>query len=196
MEKALIRKSVPDELKAVQLCKKGDAGAFNVLVLRYQDRVFNMLFRMTGDRQLANDLAQETFIKAYKAIGGFRVGSSFYTWIYRIAVNTAYSYMRKEKAQKRVNTVALEDNPLGRDGVASKKKNNPVQILERSELEMKVQQYISELDNTLRSVVILRDIEGMEYQVIAEILDIPIGTVKSRLHRGRMELREKLKGFI
>jgi len=196
MEEALIEKDVADELKAVERCKEGDASAFNVLVLRYQNRIYNTLFRMTGDHQLANDLAQETFLKAYKSIGGFNVGSSFYTWIYRIAVNTAYSQMRKEKAQKKNKTFALEDNPSGKEDVASKGKNNPLQILERSEIKEKVQQCISKLEKDLRSVVVLRDIEGMEYQMIAQVLDIPAGTVKSRLHRGRMELRNKLKDFL
>ena len=196
MEEAPIEKNVPDELKAVQRCKQGDGAAFNVLVLKYQNRIYNTLFRMTGDNQLANDLAQETFLKAYKSIGSFNLGSSFYTWIYRIAVNTAYSQMRKEKARGKGNTMALEDNPSGRENVVSREKNNPVEILERSELEEKVQQCISELENDLRSVVVLRDIEGMEYQMIAHVLDIPTGTVKSRLHRGRMELKDKLKDSI
>ena len=196
MEKAETETVAPDEVAIIKRCQRGKASAFNALILKYQDRIFNTLFRMTGDYERAADLAQEAFIKAYEAIGSFRAGSSFYTWVYRIAINTVYSERRKEMKKSKVKLVALPDNPSGIEDPASKEKNNPVEILKKREVEKKLQSCISNLDEEMRKVVVLRDVEGMGYEMISEVLALPLGTVKSRLHRARMELREKLKGFL
>ena len=195
MAKVVIGENIPDEVKAVERCQEGDASAFNLLVIKYENRLYNTLFRMTGDRELAGDLAQEAFIKAYKAIASFRTGSSFYTWIYKIAINTVYSHRRKAMGKSKINPVSISENPTGQDP-ASDGKDDPVEVLKRKELERKIQDSINALDDELKKVVVLRDIEGMEYEMISDILEVPLGTVKSRLHRGRMELRVKLKEFV
>jgi len=196
MEKTRAGHKTFDELKAIRSCQEGRTSAFNALVIRYQDRVFNTLFRMTGDYEKAADLAQEVFIKAYEAIGSFRAGSSFYTWIYRIAINTVYSERRRSMRKSQIKQVGLPADPSEIGNPGSKEKNNPVEILKRKEVEKKLQSCISALEDGMREVVVLRDIEGMDYGMISEALALPIGTVKSRLHRARMELREKLKGFL
>jgi RNA polymerase sigma-70 factor (ECF subfamily) len=188
-----------DDLKLVTRAQGRDAEAFQTLVLRYQDRVYNTAYRLTGDRTLAEDLTQEVFFKAYKALKKFQGKSSFSTWLYRITVNACTSEWRKAAAQKRGKEVpfpkAGEDaegrqwEPAGTDG-------NPGEQAERAERNALVQKAIESLEDDYRTVVVLRDIEGFSYEDIAEIIERPVGTVRSRLHRARSELKEKLKNLI
>jgi RNA polymerase sigma-70 factor (ECF subfamily) len=196
MEKAGTDDRALDELKAVRSTQQGDAEAFNALVQKYQARIFNTLFRMTGDYDRASELAQEVFIKAYQAIGSFRAGSSFYTWIYRIAVNTVYSERRREMRRPKMNPQGHSDNPSLIERAPADANDNPAEVAKRRELVERIQSCISELDDAMKSVVVLRDIEGMDYEMISEVLELPLGTVKSRLHRGRLELKEKLRGLL
>jgi RNA polymerase sigma-70 factor (ECF subfamily) len=188
-----------DDLKLVTRAQGRDAEAFQTLVLRYQDRVYNTAYRLTGDRTLAEDLTQEVFFKAFKALMKFKGKSSFSTWLYRITVNACTSEWRKGAAQKRGKEVPFPmagEDAEGRQWEPDGEVENPGDQAERSERNVLVPKAIESLEDDYRTVVVLRDIEGFSYEDIAEIIERPVGTVRSRLHRARSELKEKLKNLI
>lgn len=184
----------------VQRVLAGNSDAFDDLVVRYQDRVFNTLARMCGSPQEAEDLAQETFLKAFRALGSFRQGSKFYTWLFRIAVNTGFS-RRRQEVRRKVHEGGRLDAGGNNDGdelsleavIPDRKETDPAQILEREALRARVREGLQQIDTDYRAILILRDIEGMDYESIAESLDITTAAVKSRLHRARLELARILK---
>ncbi len=186
-------------VKEVQANKKP---AFNKLVLKYQDRIFNLCFRMLGDYDEANDCAQETFIKAYNHIKSFKFQSGFSTWLYRIAVNTCKNNISSLSFRMKQRTISL-DNP-GHSNDDDEPRNieirddssNPAKAYEKKETEMIIQQAIETLPAKQRALVVLRDIEGRTYEEIGEITGLKQGTVKSKLSRARQELRDLLKGAL
>lgn len=191
----------PDDLSAVQRVQAGDMAAFAELVSKYQDRVFNTCWRICGHLEDARDLTQEAFLKALKSIGSFRAQSGFYTWLFRIAVNLAVSHRRREDYR----SARLLDS--GGDAMASAGVTTPSGLrlvvpeeadanMERREIHSRVVNAIQALDADQRAVVVLRDIEGMDYRQIGELLEIAPGTVKSRLHRARSALRKSLAPVI
>jgi RNA polymerase sigma-70 factor (ECF subfamily) len=178
----------------------GSVGAFDVLVVRYQDRVYNVLARMCGSPDEAEDLAQETFLKAYRALGAFRQGSKFYTWLFRIAVNLAVSHRRRSG---RMRILPLSDCSEGQPSNAAtpaepagKRNPAPDSAAISAETAKRVAAELDALDEEFRVVLILRDIEDMDYAQIASVLDLPVGTVKSRLHRARCILKERLIDLV
>jgi RNA polymerase sigma-70 factor (ECF subfamily) len=178
----------------------GQVDAFDELVARYQDRVFNTLVRMCGSQQEAEDLAQETFLKAFRALASFRQGAKFYTWLFRIAVNTGFSRRRQEVRRRSHEGARLDpgggngDSELNAEAVIPERQaSDPAQQLEREQLRERVRQGLAEVDEEYRRILVLRDIEGMDYDSIAETLDITTAAVKSRLHRARAELARILK---
>lgn len=193
--------SASDEDKAlIRAVQSGDQDAFDKLVLRYQDRLFNLIYRFLGDYQEANDCAQETFIKVFKSLKNFRFESSFSTWLYRIAVNTCKNRLKSSAYRWRKKTVSLgipdgssHDNPVAEIVNGSP---SPVVQLEKKERMMRIQNAINSLPEEQNRVIVLRDIEGLSYQEIAEITELNPGTVKSRLARARLALRSTLKGNI
>lgn len=178
----------------------GNTDAFDVLVLRYQDRVFNMLTRLCGSADEAEDLAQETFLKTYRALGTFRQGCKFYTWLFRIAVNTAYSRRRqvtriKSHEGARLDAPAAggsEEGNLG-DVVAGNGDCDPAEQAERENVRQRVREGLEKIEPDYRSILLLRDMEGMDYDAIADALSITRAAVKSRLHRARKEMARILK---
>jgi len=187
----------------VQRLQAGDMSAFAELVRRYQDRVFNAVWRICGHAEDARDLTQQAFLKAYESIGSFRGRSGFYTWLFRIAVNQALSHRR----QARRRATQSLDAPAGPEVIGSqaaalaarvqdRSAANPADAAADGELHERVVTALRQLDQDFRTVVVLRDIEGFDYAQIAEILGIAPGTVKSRLHRGRMALRAALKPLL
>lgn len=178
----------------------GNADAFEALVVRYQDRVFSLLARMCGSVDEAEDLAQETFLRAYRALGSFRQGSKFYTWLFRIAVNAAFS-RRRHDARLRSHETARLDAPSSssggeetlRDVVADPASGDPAASLEKQQLRERVQEGLEQLDPDYRSILLLRDMEGLDYDTIADTLAISRAAVKSRLHRARLELARVLR---
>lgn len=186
----------------LEQCRQGELSAFARLVAKYQDRIYNACWRICGHREDARDLTQQTFANALESIGTFRGSSSFYTWLFRIAVNLAISHQR---SQARTASLSL-DSPTDRDGrhqassLAARLPNpgslEPHDQLGRRELHSLVARALQNLDEEHRVVVVLRDIEGFDYQQIAEILQVAVGTVKSRLHRARMALRQQLAAVI
>lgn len=166
--------------------RAGDTAAFGRLVELYADRVVTVCARMVRDRGVAEDLAQEAFVKAWQSLASFDGRSAFYTWLYRIAMNLCLSERRRPR---RVVNMADE-------GLANRRESGealPGDAAELKEEHARVLTALAELDEEHRAVVVLRDVQGLDYEEIAGILGVPRGTVKSRLHRGRMELRERLR---
>ncbi|MDD4891702.1 MAG: sigma-70 family RNA polymerase sigma factor [Phycisphaerae bacterium] len=186
----------------VSRCQDGDMTAFEGLVERYQDRVYNLVFRLSGRHEDAQDITQDVFLRALEHIADFRRQAQVYTWLFRIAVNLAIS---KRRRGQRVRFISL-DAQVGGDGrddgeptsiePPDSREESPPEVLERDERGRQVAQAVSELDEEFRSVLVLKDIEGFDYAQISEILDVPLGTVKSRLHRARNELKVKLRPIV
>ncbi|MEK6644613.1 MAG: sigma-70 family RNA polymerase sigma factor [Planctomycetota bacterium] len=176
-----------EEANLLVRSRAGDTAAFGRLVELYADRVVTVCARMVRDRGVAEDLAQEAFVKAWQSLAGFDGRSTFYTWLYRIAVNLCLS----ERRRPRRVVGAIDDGVMGRAESAVARPDEAAEMREEHGLILTA---LAELDEEHRAVVVLRDIEGLDYGEIAGILGVARGTVKSRLHRGRMALRERLKG--
>ncbi|MCK5193940.1 MAG: sigma-70 family RNA polymerase sigma factor [Desulfobulbaceae bacterium] len=184
----------------VRAIQAGDIAAFDQLVLKHKDKLFNLVYWFLGDYQEANDCAQETFIKVFKSLKKFRFESAFSTWLYRIAMNTCKNRLRSSAYRWKKKTVPLE-NPEGANGgnfshAIRNDSTSPVIELEKKERMKLIQESIDSLPEEQKRVVVLRDIQGLSYDEIADISGLNLGTVKSRLARGRLELRNKLKGKI
>ena len=178
--------------RLVGQCRDGDLEAFNKLVLKYQDRVFDTVYRLAGDYEDARDLAQDCFLKAYMGLNAFRGQSSFYTWLFRIAVNCALSG-RRRTARYDQHVVGRYETPedlgsAGADGEAAE----PSRVVQQQEERQAVLEALRRLGPDQRAVIVLKDIEGADYGQMAEILQCPRGTVKSRVHRARQALRVEL----
>ena len=183
----------------VKRATRGDTEAFDAIVARYQDRIYNLIFRMTGSADEAEDIAQETFIKAYRALPGFRRGAQLFTWLYRIAVNAVYSHGRRERRRREAEGVSLDASSIGGEetggavSIPDESGRSPDSAAESADIGERVRKAILELDDEYRSVVLLRDMEGLDYGQIADLIGISRAAVKSRLHRARLELARKLK---
>ena len=177
-----------DERRLITETLGGRSEAFGELVRRYQDRLYNAVLRVTDHPDDALDVVQDAFVNAYQSLGSFKGDAEFYTWLYRIAFNTAVSLKRRRRA-----LVSLE---AGRDGETSidpsdpSSEARPEAALERREDEVMLAAALQRLSVEHRTVLVLKDIEGMKYEQMAEVLGVPIGTIRSRLHRARLELRE------
>ena len=192
------------ERRLVRRLKDRDESAFRELVTTYQSQVFNLVFRMLNSREEAEDLAQEIFITVFKSIDSFRGDSKFSTWLYRITANhckNRYKYLARRRfhAAEPLDEVS-ERSTAGRDGgpaiALQAQISAPDKILEGKRMERAIQRAIAALDEEHRLLVILRDIQGMSYQEIAEISQLAEGTVKSRLHRARMALKDQLNKIM
>ena len=190
------------ETQFIERLKRGDAAAFETLVNERSGEIFGLLYRLTENVEEARDLTQETFLRAFQSIAHFRGESDLRTWIYRIAINQARNRWRWWRRRRREATVSIDAPEIGggRLGlVASLKANttrDPEQDTLLSERERALKKALSSLKRVYREAVILRDIEGFAYEEIAATLDISVGTVKSRLARGRQELRRRLEGSL
>jgi RNA polymerase sigma-70 factor (ECF subfamily) len=169
----------------------GEPAAFAELVLRYQDRLYNSLFRVLGSAEDARDAVQDAFVQAFVKLDTFRGSSAFYTWLYRIAFNQAMSHARRQRP-----TRSLDDDraDCGRD--VADRQPPPDARLDLSERATQVQRALAELSAEFRTVVVLREMDGCKYEEIAEILELPVGTVRSRLFRARLELRDRLAPLV
>lgn len=185
-----------DEPALIQTAQHGDLDSFNTLILHYQDMVFNTALRILGDDDLAEDAAQEAFISAFRSINTFR-GGSFKAWLMRTVTNACYDELRR---QKRRPTTPLE--PESRDGEEvdsprwlADSNLTPSEQFEADELEHAIQHCLDMLPADFRTVVVLADVQGMDYSEVATAAKVPLGTIKSRLARARLRLRECLRGF-
>lgn len=182
--------------------RSGDAAAFNRLVEERHGDIYALLYRLTEDPEEARDLTQETFLQAFRNIAGFRGEADLRTWLYRIAVNQARNRWRWWKRRRRDKTVSLDapasdenSTPLSA-GLASEGASDPEEQALARERERALLSALSTLSRPYREVIVLRDIEGLSYEEVAQALDMNIGTVKSRLSRGRDELRRRLEGSL
>jgi len=181
----------------VEQCRRGDMQAFGSLVAKYQDRIFNMIYRMCGRRADAEELAQEAFLKALERITQFRGQSQFYTWLFRIAANLTISHRRRGgrvRFQSLSGPEEFEQSQADALTAAMARRRSPAPeaAVMAAETHQRVMEALEELDDEFRLVVVLCDIEDMDYAQIAQVLGVPVGTVKSRLHRARCMLKEKL----
>jgi RNA polymerase sigma-70 factor (ECF subfamily) len=191
-----------DEAAAIQRCQDGDMAAFGELVERYQDRIYNVMRRMAGHDD-AEELAQDAFLKALEKIDTFRGGCRFYTWLYRIAVNLAISRHRRGGRVKFMSMNLPDRDETGQSfadtvtaDLARQRTPAPEAGAMADETGRQIEAALAELDEEFRVAIILRDIEELDYADIADVLEVPVGTVKSRIHRGRNVLKEKLAGLI
>ena len=181
----------------VDKAQKGDKQAFGVLVEKYNKKLFRLLSRMVRDQSEIEDIVQDSFIKAYRAINNFRGDSAFYTWLYRIGVNTAKNHlMALSRRPKAMNDVELEDIENFDDAGDLRSYETPESALMTKEIAATVNETIEQLPEELKSAITLREIDGLSYEEIAEIMDCPIGTVRSRIFRARESIAEKLKPLI
>jgi len=180
-----------DEKELIRRSQAGDGEAFGVLVERYKGKVFSLAYGFTRDRTVADDLAQEVFIKAYFSLPKFKAESAFGTWLYRIAVNQAKDFLRKNKGRQR--EVSLED--VGEQPLIAENRNPEETRVEEGRRRI-IQEALAHLPEKHRVVLTLRDIEGLSYEEISGILKLSPGTVDSRLHRARRKLRDKLAGRL
>ena len=185
-----------DETALIQTAQRGDLDSFNTLVLNYQNMVFNVALRILGDEDLAQDAAQDAFISAFKSISSFR-GGSFKAWLMRTVTNACYDELRRKKRRP---TTPLEPDAADGEEMDSPRwladpNMTPEQQSEADELEHAVQHCLDELPAEFRAVVVLADVQGMDYSEVAAAARVPLGTIKSRLARARLRLRECLRGF-
>jgi RNA polymerase sigma-70 factor (ECF subfamily) len=185
-----------NEQALIQDAQAGNLDAFNVLVLHYQDSVFNTALRILGDEDRASDATQEAFLSAFRSIGSFR-GGSFKAWLMRTVTNACYDELRR---QKRRPTVPLEPETDDGEEVDSPRwladpSMSPEQKAEADEVEHAIQHCLDNLPVEFRTVVVMADIQGMDYSEVSAAVRVPLGTIKSRLARARLRLRECLQGF-
>ena len=176
-----------DDYRLIELTLAGDSAAFGQIVLKYQDRLFNTLVHVVGCAEEAQDVAQEAFVLAFQKLNSFQRKSGLYTWLYRIAMNAWISRNRRQRPKISVDAVRESSGAEPEDT-----SETPEQEIEREEQVAQIRTAISELSPEHRAVLVLRDIDGCCYDDISEMLDIPVGTVRSRLHRARMDLKTKL----
>lgn len=192
--------SQQEDAERVKAFQSGDKTVFDKIVLKYKDKVFNLCYRFLGDHAEADDCAQESFVKVYCSLQGFRLESTFSTWLYRLTVNTCknklgsleYRYRKKmvrlnnpKETEEGTNPIEIKDESL-----------SPIIEIERKEKKMLIQKAIDSLPEEQKTVVVLRDIEGLSYEEIVKITGYKLGTLKSKLARARSELRKKLRGVI
>jgi RNA polymerase sigma-70 factor (ECF subfamily) len=182
---------VNDDGQLIEQTLAGQSAAFGQLVCKYQDRLYHTMVHVVGHAEDARDIVQEAFVIAYLKLGAFQRSSAFYTWLYRIAFNVAATMCRKRRAVGSLEQ-ARELNGLEPGAPA----HDPAEHLEQQERCRQVRQALEELSEEHRAILVLREVDGCCYETIAEILDLPVGTVRSRLHRARLQLREQLKELL
>jgi RNA polymerase sigma-70 factor (ECF subfamily) len=188
--------SARTDFELVKLVQQGNKRSFDLLVIKYQSRVLAIVGRFVKDHAEAQDVAQEAFIKAYRAIKNFRGDSAFYTWLYRIAVNTAKNFLLARKRRPGTDVALDDEEQFSDDIVALQEIETPESTLVREQLKHIIDNAISALSEELRTAICLREFDGLSYEEIAEALDCPIGTVRSRIFRAREVLDEKIKQFM
>jgi RNA polymerase sigma-70 factor, ECF subfamily len=191
-----------EDLALVEQTQQGDMAAFGRLVTKYQDRVYNTCWRLCGNVEDARDLTQDAFLRALQAIDRFQGKAGFYTWLFRIAVNLAISHRRKGRHAVQLSlhdsdgTRLIDSQAAGLVRRIGPRGMDPSVTMETREAHRVLLRVLEEMDDEFRTVLVLRDVESFDYHEIGEILDVPPGTVKSRLHRARMALREKLAPWM
>ena len=183
-------KSTDKEL--VKRVQKGDKGAFDLLVLKYEHKIVNLVMRYVRDPETALDISQEAFIKAYRALPRFRGDSAFYTWLYRIAVNTAKNHLAAQRRRPMDIELDLQDQEQYGLHAKLKETDTPEAVSMSDEMRETLERAIEALPDDLRTAIILRELDGMSYEEIAQTMDCPVGTVRSRIFRARDAIGKKV----
>lgn len=190
--------SVTDKQLVVRV-QKGDKNAFDLLVIKYQQKIMSLISRYVHDADEVQDVAQEAFIKAYRALPGFRGDSAFYTWLYRIAINTAKNHLVSRSRRPPGSDVDVEDAQYMDAGEALRDRETPENALFGEELRATVNAALAALPDDLRAAVTLREFDGLSYEEIAEVMECPVGTVRSRIFRAReaidKSVQQQMDGF-
>ena len=178
------------DAECVRKLQRGETDAFEILIRRHQKTIFNLVYRMLGDYDEAAEISQESFLSAYRAIGNFRGDANFSTWLYRIALNHATT-RRKSLNTRQQRSVSIDSTEP-----ASDPHPGPAESMEKKEIRQRVQQALNRLDPEDATVILLRDLQDVPYDEVARVLEIPVGTVKSRLHRARQALKSELSAYF
>ena len=176
--------------------QQGDKSAFDLLVLKYQHRIVHLVNRYVKDPTEAQDVAQDTFLKAYRALGDVRGESAFYTWLYRIAINTAKNYLLSRSRRHFDYEIDVQDAEQVENAAQLKDLDTPDNLLMNEQIVQVIKTAIERLPEEMRIAITLRELEGMSYEEIAEAMDCPIGTVRSRIFRAREAIDEKLQPLL
>jgi len=180
----------------VERVQKGDKRAFDLLVRKYQHKVVGVISRYISDWSECQDVAQEAFIRAYRAIASFRGDSQFYTWVYKIATNTAKNYLVSQGRRPPTDDIAIDDAVQLEGGARLKDRATPEHELLRQEIEQTVFATVEQLPEDLRTAITLREVDGLSYEEIAEAMNCPIGTVRSRIFRARDAIDQQLRPLL
>jgi len=186
----------PTDAQLVRRVQKGDKGAFDLLVLKYQHKIVNLVMRYVRDPDQALDITQEAFLKAYRALPRFRGDAAFYTWMYRIAVNTAKNYLAAQRRRPMDVELDLQDPEQYELHTKLKDTDTPEAVNIGHELQATVERAFASLPEDLRTAIVLREIDGMSYEEIAETMECPVGTVRSRIFRARDAISKKIGNMI
>jgi RNA polymerase sigma-70 factor (ECF subfamily) len=195
MRKGLMADNTTDK-EIIERVKNGDKKAYDLLVLKYQQRVINLISRFVKNHADALDVSQETFIKAYKALPNFRGESAFYTWLYRIAVNTAKNHLTVQSRKITKSDYDVTEIEQIEGNMTLTEQTTPENLLIKDELQETVLNTIENLPEDLKSAIMLREIEGLSYEEIATVMECPVGTVRSRIFRAREIIDNKIKPLL
>lgn len=180
----------------VKRVQRGDQAAFDMLFSRYQSKILSLISRYVRDSEEIQDVAQEAFIKAYRALPRFRGDSAFYTWLYRIAINTAKNHLVARSRRPPATDVDIDDTDYRDDADMLRETEDPESALARDELSATIDQALADLPDDLRSALTLREFDGLSYEQIADILECPVGTVRSRIFRAREFVDGRIKPLL
>ena len=195
MRKGLMADNATDK-EIIERVKGGEKEAYDLLVLKYQQRVINLISRFVKNHSDALDVSQETFIKAYRALPNFRGESAFYTWLYRIAVNTAKNHLTVQSRKITKSDYDVTDIEQIEGNMSLIEQTTPENLLHKDELQETVLKTIENLPEDLKSAIMLREIDGLSYEDIANVMDCPVGTVRSRIFRAREMIDNKIKPLL
>jgi len=180
----------------VERVQKGDSRAFDLLVRKYQHKIVGLISRYVADRSECQDVAQEAFVRAWRAIHSFRGDSAFYTWLYKIAVNTAKNHLVAMRRRPPNDDIAVDDAVYGAGADRLYENATPEREMMRQEIEQTVVSTVKELPEELRTAITLREVDGLSYEEIAQAMDCPIGTVRSRIFRAREAIDQQLRPLL
>ncbi|NVK21077.1 MAG: RNA polymerase sigma factor RpoE [Kangiellaceae bacterium] len=180
----------------VKRVQEGDKKAFDMLVLKYQHKIMNLISRFVKDQHEVMDISQEAFIKAYRALPSFRGDSAFYTWLYRIAINTAKNYLVSQGRRPPGTDIDAADAEQYESGDLLRDGGSPERLMFRDEIKKIIFKTIEELPEDLKTAITLREMDGLSYEEIAEVMDCPVGTVRSRIFRARDAIDQKISPLL
>ena len=191
----MVSQKEPTDKQLVERVKRGDKRAFDLLTLKYLHKIISLVGRYLRDQDEVQDVAQEVFIKAYRALPNFRGDSAFYTWLYRIAINAAKNHLVSKSRRPPDTDIDVDDGEFQADSAVLRDDDTPEANLATSQMEDVIYKAIADLPEELKVAVTLREFEGLSYEEIAEVMECPVGTVRSRIFRAREAIEKKIAGI-